>query len=319
MNYLLPNPVSIDWYVENMKAVLYDRICRTWGVDDSSYNCFGRCYRRKTGDGWQFNFYNPATENYVSGLGDNSGQMFFEDTKAVVSMFVMQDPVKYSTGGDKAKMQLIFFVDLAKITPGGLNTQQQGGQRLDDIAINDVESLIKFGAGFSFIVTGQERGIENVLKGYAGKNKNQMMILSTDTMLAFAIDLNLTYNPLLNAVYGQIPAIMPQLIPQSLKLYIVDSPDPNSKIQVGINKWVQKEYAPCDILSVQAAGDSNSFLAGRKVNYPFIYDNGNIQESEGEDQYNEVTGLWDRTGAGDGPFGFNSGDKVIITALVQQF
>lgn len=312
-NFTVPNLLGIDWYIENVKAQIYNRICQTWAVDDDSYNSFGRVYRRKTGDGWGFSYYDSEQPNYVGGKDDNNGFLFFEDTLAAVSFFVMNDPVKGGDGGDKVKMQLMFFADLAKITPGGITS----AQRLDEVAINDVQRLIKYGAGFTFVVTGQQRGIENVLKGYAGPNKQKNMIFSTDTQIAFAIDLELKYNPSLFMATGQIPAIMPQLIPQSLELYIKANPDLTKLIKVGANKYIQQEYAPCNILIPKLATDGNSFLAGRNVVKPFIFDDGNNPQST-SDGYNGVTGKWDRTGKGT-PFGFNDNDTVTITTLVNQY
>lgn len=169
--------------------------------------------------------------------------------------------------------------------------------------------------GYNFTVQGIHRNIEKVLEWYNGTLKDRALLDNMNEKLCFAIDLELRYNPMLNRGATKQQQLMPTLIPQSLKLYIVDSPDPNSKIQVGLNKWIQKEYAPGNTLKPMATGDGNSFLAGRKVLYPFTYDNGAIQEDEGYNQYNEVTGIWDRTAQG----GFNAGDKVTITVLVNQF
>lgn len=307
MNYTLPNPFGLDYHVENAKQFLYSRLCSVWGVDDNSYNAFGRATRRKTSEGWQFNFYNPASEQYVNGLGQNNGQLFFEDTMAAVSFFTTSDPISGKNGIDRVKAQVLFFVDLAKITPGGITANVAQGQRLDEVAINDVKEFFRYGAGFNFVVTGDQRGVDNVLKGYAGANKNNLLMLRSDTFLCFAIDLELTYNGIIDNTPNAIPPIMPQLIPQTLILLIKNTPDNTAKIQVGTNTYIQQQYAPGSSLTPMIAGSSNGFLAGKKVVYPFTYNDGDVTMPN----YDEVRGIWTKD--------FADGDYVAITFNNQQF
>ena len=315
MNYLLPNPTGEDFFVQGLQMGLYKRLCGTWGVDDSSYSSFGRVQRTKASKGYIPEFYDPDTQQYVSGNGDNTrGGLFFDDRLAAISFMGVADPERDDRGICTVKARIIFFVNLGKITPGGLTTQQQAGQRLDEVAINDVRNYIQAN-GYNFTVQSMHRNIDKALEWYSGTLKEKALMDNMNEKLCFAIELELRYNPLLNRGAIKQQQLMPTLIPQSLKLYIVDSPDPNSKIQVGLNKWIQKEYAPGNTLTPMATSDGNGFLAGRKVLYPFTYDNGVIQADEGYDQYSEVTGIWDRTPQG----GFLAWDKVTITVLVNQF
>ena len=123
MNYILPYPYGVDYYVQKAQNRLFEYLKSRWGVTDSTYNCFGRALRTRVKDGYIPLFFDPNKNTYVDSFGNNSqGGLFFEDRLAAMSFFGLTDPIKKESNCDHvAKMHLIFFVDLTKITPGGIS------------------------------------------------------------------------------------------------------------------------------------------------------------------------------------------------------
>ena len=307
MNYTLPNPVGLDYWVQGLQTGLYNRLCNVWGLDETTYNCFGRAYRNNVQDGYIPEFYNPDAAKYVNSLGSSTrGGMFFEDTKAAISFFHLSDPIKGKGGVWNVNAQLLFFVDLSRITPSQMTTEQQAGQRLDEVAVNDVRNYIQSN-GYNWTLGNDYRDVDKVLERFTGVAKKNTLTKDMHPRFCFRLDLNLNYNPLLNRINSTIPQYMPQLIPQSLRLRIVASPDNTALIQVGVDKYIQQQYAPASSLTPKRIGDVNGWLAGRKVNYPFVYNSTNNDYPD----YDENTGIWVKD--------FEDGDEVIITVMNNQF
>jgi len=316
-NITLPNPYGIDYYIQTLQRRWYDRACALWGVGDDNYNNFGRVYRNTApeGDSGKYNgyypeFYNPAKRAYVAGNNkSNGGGMFFEDTLAAMSYFFLDDSVnRQNNGDDLANLQWLFFVDLSKITPGGISQTDAAGQRLDDIAINDVQSfLLSNNCGFS--VTKIYRRVDKVLESFSGAAKRDSLNDDMHPRLCFRIDLKIPYNYLLNTPNNSIPNI-PVMDWKTIVLFIKTSPDPTKLIPVGNGRFIQQEYAVGNTLTPKKIGDGNGYLAGREVQYPFAYNN----QIQTVPVYDTVRGIWDRSADAVSPsFGFMDGDFVAIT------
>jgi hypothetical protein len=318
MLYTLPNPTGYQSFLAALQQRAYNRLCSVWGVHDTNYNSFGMVQRNPTSVKGEYipEYYDPTTQQNLTGDGTNSsGGMFYEDTMAVVSYFAAADPVKADKGVNTLKCRWMFFIDLSKITPGGLTPTQQGGQRLDEVAINDVKNYVEYN-GNGFTVVGDHRNIDKVLEWYSGSAKKQALIDNMENKLCFCLELELRYNPLLNRTKTAIPILMPQLIPQSLTLFITATPIGRPKIKVAQNVYIESEYAPTDILTPTVLNASNGWLAGREVVYPFFYNSEVLMTPN----YNNVNGQWDRTAnALPGSTGFVDGDTVIIQVLNNQF
>lgn len=198
MNYLLPNATSEDAAIQQLQQRMYGKLCSIWGVNDSNYNSFGRAYRNYNDKGYLPEWYDPTTKQYVDGTGQNTrGGLFFEDSLAAVSYYGLTDPIKNMAGISSANVQLLFFVDLTKITPGGLSTEQQAGQRLDTVALNDVRNFIE-SAGCGFELREIYRDVDKVTERYPGYARNSTLNRNMDNFLCFRIDMLLRFNPLLN-------------------------------------------------------------------------------------------------------------------------
>jgi hypothetical protein len=310
----VPNPYGFDSLIQRLITRWYDRACAVWGVSDATYNNFARVYRNaiEGGKGYLPEFYNPNKRAYVAGSNNaNAGGMFFEDKLAAMSFIYVSDPVKRQTNADDmANVQWLFFVDLSKITPGGITAGRAAGQRLDDVCINDVQNFLQSN-GCMFSVTNVYRNVDKVLESFTGEAKRNTLQRDMHPRLCFRIDMKIAYNYLLDAPDSAIPNI-PTMEWKTIVLFIKTTPNPAMKIPVGYGLFIQQEYAPSNTLIPKILGASNGYLAGREVQYPFTYNN----NADTLPDYDMTTGVWDRTAnASDDMFGFNDGDFVAITFL----
>jgi hypothetical protein len=196
MNFTLPNPTGIDYWLQKFQLRLYDYLKTTWNVDDASYNCFGRVYRNNTKDGYVPEFYDPTQQCYVSSGGANtSGGLYWQDNLAAMSFFGLAESDKVVSGQTEARIQLMFFVNLDKITPAGITNAQ--GQRLDEVAINDIQNFIQLN-GCGLVVTARYKDVDKVLERYSGEVKKDALKRDMHPNFCFRIDATLHYNTNLN-------------------------------------------------------------------------------------------------------------------------
>ena len=197
----VPYPRALDYAVQGLQQRMYNWLKAKWGIaDDTQWNCYGRAYRNKTTDGYIPEVYNPDLKCYVSSNNtNNSGGIFYDDRLSVVSFFGLLDPIRRDHqelfAGESAKMELLFFVNLSKITPSGIVDAQ--GQRLDDVCINDVTNYIQ-SQGNNFEVIETYRDIDKVLERYSGEAKKDSLVNDMHPKFCFKIILTLKYNPLIN-------------------------------------------------------------------------------------------------------------------------
>lgn len=188
---VLPNPMGVDRLIQGLQVRLYNRLLQVWGVSAEEYRCYGRAYRNRTNDGYIPEFYDAEKGCYVASDGSgNQGGLFYDDRLAAVSFFGLADPVTVKGGVSVARMQLMFFVNLDRITPGGIADAQ--GQRLDDIAVQDVQNYIQSN-GNNFTVTAVYKDIDKVLERYSGALKNRALRDNMHPRLCFRLDLELRY------------------------------------------------------------------------------------------------------------------------------
>ena len=196
MNYPSNTPYGIDYYITNAQNRMYSHLCPLWGVNDSSYNCFGRAYRNKYDNKGYIaeTFFN---NQYLAGNGiSNAGGLGFEDGIAVVSWFSLNETKQIRTFDYEANCSLYMFLNLNKIKPGSITDNQ--GQRLDEVAISDVVNWFNVTKASGFNVTGYVRDIDKILERYSGSYKLSMLNKNMQPYLAFRVDMLLAYNPILN-------------------------------------------------------------------------------------------------------------------------
>lgn len=199
--YTLPNPNGLDYYTEAMIARLYTYLITRWGVTSDTYNCFGRVSRNKTEDGYIPEYHVLSSNNYMSGRASNKGGLFFDDTLAALSYIGEVDPMrKNSERDDVTRLELLFFVDLSRITPAGLTTEQQGGQRLDEVAINDVKNFVQ-NNGCGLVVVDTIRDVDKVIERYSGAAKKSTLSENMHPRFCFKLILEIAYNPQINVPF----------------------------------------------------------------------------------------------------------------------
>jgi hypothetical protein len=187
-----PYNYGVDFYILNLAHAMHPHLLSLWNVN-GTYNCFTRAYRNYRGDGYIPEFYDNTANAYVDGTdSQTSGGLFFEDTMAAISFFGVVDPIrKNEQKDDVVRVQLLFFVDLSKITAGGIVNSQN--QRLDEVCMNDVRNFIEqFGQGFTIAET--YRDIDKVLERYSGALKKRALLDNLQPKFCFRIDLDLRYD-----------------------------------------------------------------------------------------------------------------------------
>lgn len=303
MNYTLPNPNGLDAYIERAQTRLYNYLLVRWGITDGTkYKSFGRVYRVNTTDGgFVPQGFIAGEKDYVSSNGrGGNGALFFEDKLAALSYFYAVDPInKTDNRDDMAKVELYFFLDLSKITAGGIT--DAAGQRLDEVAMNDVENFVQ-NNGCGFTPMGKVRDVDKVLEKFSGTFKKESLDDNMQPRLCFKILLQTPYNPVLFQTPQQ-----PQLQPMQMSLEITISASPNrttAKTYVGNGKYVWNEYAEGNTL-MPIYTDGSPFLAGKNIQLPFVKNDENISLPD----FNLSTGIWTLTGD---PYGFNATDFIII-------
>ncbi len=318
MNYLIPQPLGEDAYVNDLQVGMYANLPARLGLDASKWNCFGRAYRNyvpKTDTTPAYYlpeyFYNGE---YIAGNGtSNRGGLFFEDGFVVSFFGEREKPMERKASGYNCwYCELIFFIDLSILSPYGIT--DTANQRIDEIVINIFKNYIE-SSGCGFHVENTERNIDKVLEMYSGFPKIDSLNKNMQPRLCFKFDLELIYNPILRA--------MP--VPRNLNpmetlivLFIVNSPDRTGitkTIPVGDGQYIYQEYAPSDTLTPLLVGTSSAYLAGKPVTY-LTFDNQPDTLAIEQGSYSVLNGVWDRTGQGT-PFGFNASDFAAINFIDQ--
>ena len=203
--FLEPNPTGLDWYIQTLQGRMYPYFKRLWSlVDDTKWNCFPRAYRNysKEQNGYIPQYFIASDTNtandYAGSDGLNGGALFYNDNFSVVSFFELADPEKKNDiRDDVAKVSLMFFINLSQITPGGIPIANQGGQRLDEICINDVKNFMLCN-GCCFTITDTYRGVDKVLEKYSGDVKKRALLDDMHPKFCFRLDLEIRYNPFQN-------------------------------------------------------------------------------------------------------------------------
>lgn len=174
----IDNPVGIDAQVVKLQEKINSSLTTKWGIVDSQYKCYGRAYKYKADDGYTAKVYDSSTGDYVD--------VYFDDSVSAVSFVSVADKVNIEKGQGHTQCALIFFVNLSKVKPTITH-------RADEEVRRDVIKLVGW-ASYGFAVTGEETGIENVLREYPGLRRDKKLTnLDLQPLHAFRINLNLIY------------------------------------------------------------------------------------------------------------------------------
>lgn len=170
------NPTGIDVSVQTLQQRIYTELLSKWGLGATQYDCYGRCYRNRTKDGF-------VAEWFVG--GKDYRDAFWDDSRAVVSFFGEGDRSDNESGNLSTNIHLVFFVNLEKIKPKVLH-------RADAEARGDVIGVV---GGANLLSA--EIGIDNVLREYPGSRRAEgLKSVDMHPVHCFRLNINLKYDPL---------------------------------------------------------------------------------------------------------------------------
>ena len=187
-NYTLSYLAGVDYWIEGCQTAMFNFLLPVWNITSDQWNSYGRAYlnRSPKDDGY-------IPEVFVNGK-DYSRDLFFNDKMAVTSFFVVTDE-DMKDGNTYVKCQLLFFMNLSKITPNG---QAIITQRLDDVVVNDITNFIKYNGGCNFTVKKVIKKTDKVLESFSGEFKRDVLKKNMQPLLALRFDLAFSYNNFLN-------------------------------------------------------------------------------------------------------------------------
>lgn len=181
---LKSSPVGIDKSIQGFQQFLYSKLKAKWGVADSEYDSFGRCYRNQADAG-----YIPQV--FVSSEAENNTvykEAWFDDTiHKAMSFFDSYDAVKYDKGTSTATVDMIFVVNVALLKP---DIQH----RADEEIRRDVELLCAM-PRFNFTMKEFRTGFKNVFNRFDGWLKDdQVTFRDLHPIHVFSISFQLIYD-----------------------------------------------------------------------------------------------------------------------------
>ena len=181
------NPTGIDFYIQQLQTKIHTLLINAdhWNLaDNTQYQCYGRCYRNKTKDGY-------IAEVYTS--GNDYKEVYWNDTLTAISFFGISNTIAHSVQ-NQADVHLVFFANLSKL---GLKDKNDNiiTHRADEELRLMVQNIIgKNSFGFEFVSI--DLWIENVLREYPGSRRDdRLKYVDMHPVHAFRINLKLTYNP----------------------------------------------------------------------------------------------------------------------------
>jgi hypothetical protein len=181
------NPVGIDWYIQQLQTKLHRLLIDSdhWNLaDGSKYECYGRCNRNKTKDGY-------TAEVYTA--GNDYKEVYWNDSLTAISFFGVSNLLKI-TAGTEADVHLVMFADLKKLA-----LKDKDGSVIAHRSDEELRQMVLDVIGknaFGFSVQSVETGIENVLKEYPGTRRDdRLKYVDMHPVHSFRINLNIKYNP----------------------------------------------------------------------------------------------------------------------------
>lgn len=149
---------GIDTAIDGLQRKLYPSLVSLWKLNaasDKDYNSYARAYKNQSENGL-------VPEVFVKGI--EYKEVMLDDKIKALSFFSIGDSISFDNNLSKAKVGLIFFVDLTKIS--------SGQNRNDELVRQQIVKLIQGNKYFGFSFEGVEIGIDLSLKEYAGARKN---------------------------------------------------------------------------------------------------------------------------------------------------
>ena len=177
------NPVGIDKKIDLLQKSLFSSLIKTWNLTEDKYNCYPRCYRNQTKDGY-------TAEMFTGGV--DYDELYINDQVSVTSFFGVGQVEKILPDNTKqADIHLIFSLNLPEVKPN------PAGQRNDEEVRLDVQKVLdSFGTAHGFQLQSQTTGIDKILSEYPGSRKTiGLKYTDMHPNLWFRFDLQIFYQP----------------------------------------------------------------------------------------------------------------------------
>lgn len=172
MNYIASTTAGIDTVIASLQSEFYDLISTLW---QGSFNGYGRVYRNKKEGGIVPEWYAGEREYEPVYYNDAfAGNFFFidGDSHPTSDEFCFTSDVK-----------VCFMVNLEEILPDYTG-------RADAKAQEDIVRALRVFADERYSITGIEKGIENVFRGF---DTSQIQFEDIHPMHTFCVNLKLAY------------------------------------------------------------------------------------------------------------------------------
>lgn len=185
MNNLKNSSQGIDVPVQAFQKYLYGKLQKTWPVDDTSIEGFGRVYKNSSDRGYVPEYFISSTEP------DNTRyeQVKFDKANSKALFFFSQeDRSTFTDGVETAKVSIIFIVNVAQL-------KDKLPHRGDEEVRNDVMKICSVNY-YNFILTGTETGFSNVFRSFPGLiNKDGEVFEDRHPLYCFKLNFDLIYQP----------------------------------------------------------------------------------------------------------------------------
>jgi hypothetical protein len=181
MLYAKINTDGVDIPIGKLQSDLYNHLLEQWGLTNTDFYSFPRCYRTKTSDGW-------IAENYE---GNNRYKEVYLDSKLKASFFFGEASTVKVSNYLETDIHVVFFVNTSALKPTITH-------RADEEIRNDVARFIYHGR-YNFSLTSIETGIDTCLREYPGSRREKRLEgADMHPFHCFRLNLKLTYNILMN-------------------------------------------------------------------------------------------------------------------------
>lgn len=184
MIVLKTNPVEIDIPIQKLQQFLYNSLKTIWGVSDTEFDCYGRCYRNQVDKGYVPEvFVGTSTEGQTT-----YKEAFFDDTiNKSISFFHVADSLKYEKGTSKARVCLLVISNIQRLKP-------LIAHRADAEVRKDVEALLQL-RKYEFEMVEIVTGFKNVFSEFDGWLKPGMVTFGDIHPLhCFRVNMDLIYD-----------------------------------------------------------------------------------------------------------------------------
>lgn len=183
------NNIGVDVYIDRLQKILYLQLKKVWEItDDISYQCYPRCYRNKTDNGF-------VAETFTGGANGEYQDVYYDSSIAASSFFGITIDDKVTEDEQQTiGVHLVFFCNLKNIYPAQT-------ERFDLQARLSVQKILdSYGASRGFLLKSVSTGLDKCLAEYPKSKQDINLKIQSDQQPGhcFRFDMQLiNYTPTL--------------------------------------------------------------------------------------------------------------------------